>query len=119
MEKIIQNFLTILNQLKIYHWTTDSYAQHKAFGKAYDDLEDLVDAFVEILLSKAGKDIPSMNIRLFSKEDMDFASAINDIVSFLSDEIPALLGEEDSDLLNIKDEMLAVINRTKYLLTLN
>ena len=119
MEKIIQNFLTILNQLKIYHWTTDSYAQHKAFGKAYDELDELVDSFVEILLSKGGKDIPSMSIRLFSKEDMDSASAINDIVSFLSNEIPPSLGDGDSDLLNIKDEMLGVVNRTKYLLTLN
>ena len=119
MEKIIQNFLTILNQLKMYHWTTDSYSRHKAFGKAYDELEELVDEFVEILLSKIGKDIPSMNIKIFSFSDMDITSALNDIVSFLSKELPMILDERDSDLLNIKDEMLAVVNRTKYLLTLS
>jgi len=119
MEKIIQNFLTILNQLKMYHWTTDSYSRHKAFGKAYDELEELVDEFVEILLSKIGKDIPSMNIKIFSSSDMDITSALNDIVSFLSKELPMILDERDSDLLNIKDEMLAVVNRTKYLLTLS
>jgi hypothetical protein len=119
MEKIIQNFLTILNQLKMYHWTTDSYARHKAFGKAYDELEELVDSFVEILLAKNGKDVPSMNIRIFSESDMDITSALNDIISFLSSELPPILGEGDSDLLNIKDEMLGVVNRTKYLLTLS
>ena len=103
----------------MYHWTTDSYSRHKAFGKAYDELEELVDEFVEILLSKIGKDIPSMNIKIFSSSDMDITSALNDIVSFLSKELPMILDERDSDLLNIKDEMLAVVNRTKYLLTLS
>ena len=103
----------------MYHWTTDSYSRHNAFGKAYDDLEGLVDEFVEIFLAKNGKDIPSMNIRIFSEGEMDVASALNDIISFLSKELPSIFNENDSDLLNIKDEMLAVVNRTKYLLTLS
>jgi hypothetical protein len=30
--------LGILNQLKVLHWQTQSYAKHQAFGGAYDDL---------------------------------------------------------------------------------
>ena len=44
---LITKFLTLHNQLKVYHWQTDSYAQHQAFGGAYNEFTDLIDTFVE------------------------------------------------------------------------
>ena len=35
--------LSFLDQLKIYHWQTRSYAEHKALGKAYDEISELMD----------------------------------------------------------------------------
>jgi hypothetical protein len=44
---------------------------------------------------------------------------MNDIENYLINELPAMLdSKEDTDLLNIRDEMLASVNKTKYLLTL-
>jgi hypothetical protein len=37
---------------------------------------------------------------------------------FLKTEVPDYVDESDTDLLNIRDEMLAVLNHTKYRLTL-
>jgi hypothetical protein len=44
---LITKFLTLHNQLKVYHWQTDSYAQHLAFGGAYNEFTDLIDTFIE------------------------------------------------------------------------
>lgn len=118
-QKIIQNLLTIVNQLKYYHWGTDSYSKHKALGEAYDALNDLVDEFVEILLGKYGKDLTPISINIKTESELDVNSAINEIVDFLSNDLSNSLNEGDTDLLNIRDEMLSIVNKTKYLFTLN
>jgi hypothetical protein len=117
--KIIQNLLTVLNQLKYYHWETNSYAKHKALGEAYDSLNVLIDDFVEILLGKRGKNLLPISIDVRTENELDMDSALNEISNYFSNDLIKNLDESDSDLLNLKDEMLSVINKTKYLFTLN
>ena len=42
---LITNLLTIQNQMRVFHWQTQkkpgSFAQHQAFGTAYEDLDPL------------------------------------------------------------------------------
>jgi len=45
---------TVLNQLKIDHWQTKSHAEHKALGKAYEELDELFDKFVELFYGRTG-----------------------------------------------------------------
>ena len=117
--KLIQNLLTILNQIKYYHWQTTSFARHKALDKAHDDLSDLIDSFVEILIAKHGRDfLQTMEIKIHSKQDVNMENALNEMVQFFNQLNTGLNAETDTDLLNIRDEMLGVINRTKYLFTL-
>ena len=55
---LVTNLLTILNQLRIYHWQTrgkGSFAQHKALDKAYGEFSDLIDSFVEVFMGKYGR----------------------------------------------------------------
>lgn len=115
----ISSFLKIQNQLRIFHWQTPKYAEHKAFGKAYSELDDLIDAFIEVYTGRHG--MPSVEM-LFKIELNSYNEGVNTTIeSFiaflagLSNEIE----ETDTDLLNIRDEMLAVLNRLKYLLSLN
>lgn len=44
---ITENFLEMLNEIKIYHWNTHSFAQHKATDELYSQLNEHVDKFVE------------------------------------------------------------------------
>ncbi len=118
-DKIIQNLLTVLNQLKYYHWGTNSFAKHKALGDAYDALNSMIDEFVEILLGKNGKILNPVSINIRTENELDMDSALNEITNYFSYELTKNLDESDTDLLNLKDEMLAVINKTKYLFTLN
>ena len=51
---IVTMFLQMLNTVKLYHWKTSSYAQHKATDELYSNLNSSIDSFVEIMLGKAG-----------------------------------------------------------------
>lgn len=117
--KLISPLLRIHNQLKIFHWQTTSYSQHKAFGKAYDDLSDLIDSFVEIYFGKYGKVKAKLtyNIELDNLED-NYIDYVNNYVEYLLSLNGELDSLKDTDLLNIRDEMVGVLNQLKYLLTL-
>jgi DNA-binding ferritin-like protein len=118
--KLISSFLKIQNQLRIFHWQTTSYAQHKAFGKAYENLDEQIDEFVEVFMGKYGrsKAATSYSIELDNLSS-DYLDVVNSFISYLigiSDDVDPV---NDTDLLNIRDSMLGELNRLKYLLTLN
>jgi hypothetical protein len=117
----ISTFLTIQAQLRILHWQTKSYAEHQALGKAYDALDDLVDQFVEVHSGKYGNTLAKTNFQFTASnyKDSNVMALMDSYIAYLTNELPQICKEGDSDLLNIRDEMLAVINQTKYLLRLS
>jgi hypothetical protein len=116
----ITKLLTLQNQLRIHHWQTASYAEHKALGNAYEGLDALIDTFVETYMGIYGKDTEAKRtLELFGFEKAHPMQVIKYFENYLVNELPNDLKEEDTDLLNIRDEMLALLNKTKYLLTLH
>lgn len=119
------NFVSILlqlqNQLRIYHWQTENYAAHKALGNAYETLDDLIDTFIEEFMGKYGKirSEKGFNIELKNIDESDINDAINIAMSFLSKDLQNILKEEDTNLFNIRDEILGELQKLKYLLTLH
>jgi DNA-binding ferritin-like protein len=108
------NFLLSLQmQMKINHWQTKGYARHKAFGKFYDSLSDLIDTFVESAMGKYGRfvlDEESKTIQLSNLSEIEMKGLINtvrDSLVMMSDQ----LDSTDTDLLNIRDEMLGELNK--------
>jgi len=119
MTECIKFFLTLQSQLRILHWQTSSYAEHKALGAAYDGLDDLIDSFVEAYMGKHGKKFNGeVVLKIFNYADASPASVMDHASSHLIKEIPTYIDKTDTELLNIRDEMLSVIDSTKYLLTL-
>ena len=51
--KLVGTLLEMLMTVKMYHWHTDSYAQHKATDELYERLNKHIDTFVEVLLGKS------------------------------------------------------------------
>ena len=41
--------------MKINHWQTKGFARHQAFGGFYDDMDSLIDKFVECAMGKYGR----------------------------------------------------------------
>jgi DNA-binding ferritin-like protein len=120
----VTNLLTMHNQFKVYHWQTQrkvgSFAQHNAFGTAYDDLTDHIDDFIEIYQGKRGAIIGKngFTISLQNLDDNPVAF-VDEFVGYLTQHVTdALDPVADTDLLNIRDEMLAILNQTKYRLNL-
>jgi DNA-binding ferritin-like protein len=116
---LVSPFLQIQNQLRIFHWQTTSYAQHKAFGKAYEEFDDLIDTFVEVYTGKYGRTKASVRYTIeLDNLSSDYGQFIDEFIAYLNS-LTSELSAEDTDLLNIRDEMLAVLHRLKYLLTLS
>lgn len=120
MHDVVRDMLQMQNQFRIFHWQTKSYAAHKALGKAYEALDGLVDTFVETALGRAEANLCNghMDITLFDSKELDFCTAVETYKCFLVDVTSKVNPATDSDLLNIRDEMLGVLNHTCYLLKL-
>lgn len=116
---IITPFLKLLNQLKIFHWQTKSYAEHKAFGKAYENLDELTDKLIEVYMGKNG--VPrakfKFNIELDNYDD-DHTLFIKNFIEFIQEFKINFDNNSDSEILNIIDEIVAELNQLLYLLTL-
>ncbi len=118
---IVTNLLTLHNQLKIHHWQTKSYAEHQALGGAYDEFSGLIDEFIEVFMGKYGRieSKDGFKIELSYYKDIGTVDFADKYIDYLVNELPKSLEESDTDLLNIRDEMLAQLNKLKYLLTLS
>jgi DNA-binding ferritin-like protein len=115
------NFLLSLQtQMKINHWQTKGFARHNAFGGFYDSLSDLIDTFVESAMGKYGRftlDEETKTIQLSNLSELDMKGLVNTVrESFV--QMSEQLDPSDTDLLNIRDEMLGELNKLSYLLTL-
>ena len=118
---IVTNLLTLHNQLKIHHWQTKSYAEHQALGGAYDEFSGLIDEFIEVFMGKYGRieSRDGFKIELGNYKEMSVTDFVDKYIDYLVNELPKGLEESDTDLLNIRDEMLGGLNKLKYLLTLS
>ena len=116
-------FLEMLMMIKLFHWKTHSYATHKATDELYASLNEHIDSFIEVLLGKTGSRIDLMSNRSIKLIDLNsqeqLKSKIMSLKSYLVslDNNKALSTMSNSDLLNIRDEILGDLNKFLYLLT--
>jgi len=101
--------------LRLQHWLTFSHAEHMALGGAYEGLDDLIDTFVETAVGAKGRGILSPNTTLTVGGDA--SKILATLEGVLRNEIPSDIGENETSLMNIRDEMLALVQKTRYLLT--
>lgn len=118
MNEIPDRFIQFQEQARMLHWQTKSYARHKAYGMFYDELSDLIDGFVEARMGKYGRVKTAGKIEIKNIEEVSVTDFLNEIRDFLLGLSNELDSTKDSDLLNIRDEMLALTNKLNYLLTL-
>lgn len=120
---IVCRFLEILHAIKLFHWRTTSYAIHKATCELHSNLSGNIDSFVEIMIGKNG-----VRIDMSSSKTMDLFSCstpeqlkerVQEFRSVLIAMNSWMDASTNSDLLNIRDEMVGHINQFLYLLTLS
>ena len=124
-KQITIQFFEMLLLIKLYHWKTHCYATHKATDELYGKFNEHMDHFMEVLLGKSQIRMDLMNqkhiplIDLNSKEKL--IDKVNNFKSYLvrltNNKLMSL--KENSDLLNIRDEILGDMNQFLYLLSLD
>lgn len=113
-------FLGLHAQLKVFHWQTKGLARHEAFDKIREDLEDLMDEFLEQAMGQYGRfelDDETKSIMLINLSEAkpnQMAETICEALVQLTDQIDP----KATNLLNLRDEILGLIQKLKYLLTL-
>jgi hypothetical protein len=121
--EITVQFFEMLLLIKLFHWKTHSYATHKATDDLYSKLNEHMDRFIEVLLGKSGTRIDLMNKKQISLYDLnnqyDLVSKVNLFKSYLVDltNNKAMNIMSNTDLLNIRDEILGDMNQFLYLLS--
>jgi len=125
--EITLRFLETIVMIKLYHWKTHSYATHKATDELYSKLNENMDRFIEVLLGKAGNRIDLLKTN--SLKLMDFNSSVEDMKKFKHEIIkfkeylvnlnsnPFMVKMSNTDLYNIRDEILSDMNQFLYLLS--
>jgi len=119
-DTFLNKFITLQEQFRILHWQTKSYARHNAFGGIYSDLDELIDEFMEVYMGKYGRVEfeGDGTIVLQNSNSLDLNGFVKENIEYLKSLSNDLNPSNDSDLLNIRDEMMAKINKLRYLLTL-
>ena len=121
-KELVCRFLEILHAIKLFHWRTTSYAIHKATCELHANLSGNIDSFVEIMIGKNGVRIDMSGSKTMDLFSCSTPEQLKELVQEFKKELIDMNAKMDnsinSDLLNIRDEMVGQINQFLYLLTL-
>jgi hypothetical protein len=113
---VVTPLIQFQQNLRLSHWQTDSYAQHQAFGRTYDALDDSIDGLIEAYMGVYGRLKSNITFSIELGGLSNIESSIKDFLNFLSELRNHV--EARTDLQNMVDEIIGHINTLKYLLTL-
>jgi hypothetical protein len=108
--KMVITFLDFLMLIKLFHWNTRSYANHKATDELFSSISSHIDSFVEILLG--GTRLPLFKIKTcyYNLNSKDFIKKVDVFKNYLIN-----LSLKRTELSNLRDELLGDVNQFIYL----
>ena len=119
--KQIQFLFEIRNQIKLYHWQTYEHSRHIATDKYLGSLDTHIDYVGEVSMGKYGRPRltpATATINLKNMTEKTAAVYINAARDYLQGGFSKTILPKDTDLLNIRDEILGDLNQLAYLFTL-
>jgi DNA-binding ferritin-like protein len=117
----VQFFFMMRSQIKLYHWQTKMYSRHKATDGVIEALDASIDKYVEVYMGKYGRMKMNNSTATTTVKNLSESSIFNFIkrcIQYLNNDLVKNLKETDTDLVNIRDEMLAELNQLLYLFSL-
>ena len=118
----INFFMTMREQIKVYHWQTKVYSRHKATDTVIEELDKNIDKYVEVYMGKYGRpklSSRSNTIKLMNLSEPSAVKFVRQCIAYLKKELVDGLSPTDTDLVNIRDEMLSDLDQLLYLFTLH
>ena len=115
-EKLVRVFFKHQMQLKMFHFQTKNYGAHKASDSYLEEFANNFDKFMEVAQGTFGK-LESQNMT-FSFDTLNDNTITEELENFINllKQLDAYL-IRNSDLLNIRDEMVGNAQQLKYLLS--
>ncbi len=112
--------LSLLDQIRVWHWQVTIGDLHKALGDFYDEFSGLNDTIVEAVMGKYGRfSIKGTKSQILVDYDVDtFDSAISQFESLYTNDYRKLF-VSDPEICNIIDEIVAEMQKLKYLATMS
>lgn len=106
-------FLKLLHVVKLFHWNTKVFSQHKATDELYTNLNESIDSYMEKYIGGNGRVGIQTTITYRQLSDAEFLNEIRTFKQYLIN-----LKSPTTDLDNIRDEILGHVNQFLYLWTL-
>ena len=115
-------FFAMRSQVKLFHWQTTSYARHKATDDLIKAIDDTSDKYVEVYMGTYGR--PKMTARnsatrVQNLNEKSIVKFLRACIGYLETDLVKKLKPSDTDLVNLRDEMLGELNQLMYLFTLH
>ena len=115
MEKLYSKMISYRETVKLFHFTCPSFAQHKASDqtlKTYDELFDKFWEYYQGIYQRLQIPIVGMSI-IIRPLPVDFIVLETDELAKILEEITVT----NTDILNIRDEIVGVLHQFIYLLS--
>ena len=115
---LIGTLFNIRDQVKLYHWQTSSFAQHKATDELVKSLDEHIDKFVESYMGTYGRPNIGKTIPVKNLTSQGMKAYLRKTRSYLVKVLPTKVSPQDTDLLAIRDDLMADVDQAMYLFTL-
>ena len=119
--ELVSFLFCMSDEIRLYHWRTRSHARHKATCQALAELSTLVDSLVETFIGRYDRPhYPAGFVQLTVRELSDDVAeeVVKSYCNWMKTSFHHLVREHDTDLLNLRDEVLASLHRLLYQFTL-
>jgi len=107
--KIIIQCLDFLNNLKLFHWNTNSYSKHMASDELFEELTKKIDTLIESFLQNR---ISIKTTISLNTNPVAFLKKLKEFKQFM------LHISLPTELLSLRDEIVIDIDQFEYRLTL-
>jgi hypothetical protein len=113
--ELVQFVFETLDTVKLYHWSTRKYADHKATDLLYTYLVTAYDNLMEVFFRDSEIEFTRQNVVVDVLDHATFSTYLQGMIMFLQSN--EYLSSRD-ELKNIRDDIIANISKTLYLLRL-
>ena len=115
--EIVLKFLSLFVTIKLWHWKTNIYSIHKSTDEFLESFLDHTDKFIEVMLGKKQNRIHLGNINKLRFVEINNSKEFKEILHKFSSFIQSLQLNDRPDLITIRDEIIADVNKLFYLQT--
>ena len=114
------DMLRLRDQAHIYHWQTYSHSEHNSLEEYYEKYLDLIDDLAEIIMGALQErpSVEGISFELNDYSERNLQEYLLDAKSVFEEDAKEIIPEEYSEIHNKIEEVIEVIDKLSYMVTL-